>query len=128
MGLVTPVSDVVERVAAELREHGYGGATCTRDERKEYCQCGWSSTQHDHETHLGVVVVEALKPTTIDPEDLWDAHQYVLDWMDSDTCDDTPEHRERLKALAKRLKNASNAAALSTSPWVGVLSEQGSGQ
>lgn len=77
---------------------------------------------------LAAAVVEALKPTTIDPEDLWDAHQYVLDWMDSDTCDDTPEHRERLKALAKRLKDASNAAALSASPWVGVLSEQGSSE
>lgn len=47
----------------------------------------------------------------IDHEDLWDAHQCVLDWRDSDNCDDTPAHRRRLLNLANRLKRAANKAA-----------------
>lgn len=44
-------------------------------------------------------------------EDLWDAHECVLYWRDSDNCDDTPAHRKRLLDLANRLKNAANAQA-----------------
>lgn len=65
-------------------------------------------------THLAGAALEALAKAGLavaDAEDLWDANQYIQDWRDSDTCDDTPEHRQRLTDLAQRLREASNAAA-----------------
>ena len=58
---------------------------------------------------------DRLQPVHVDPEDLWDAGQCVLDWRASDNCDDTPEYRKRLLALAKRLRDASNAVAVAAS-------------
>lgn len=59
-------------------------------------------------------VVEALLSlrgiAIVDAEDLWDAQQCVQDWRDSDNCDDTPAHRRRLTRLARRLRDAANAA------------------
>jgi hypothetical protein len=45
-----------------------------------------------------------LRPVT--PADLDAAATYVWEWARSDNCDDTPEYRAELDALAGRLKAA----------------------
>ena len=68
--------------------------------------------QHQLEAVAAAGLVVLPKAAVVDPEDLWDAQQYVQDWRDSDTCDDTPAHRKRLNDLVRRLRDASNAASI----------------
>jgi hypothetical protein len=83
------------------------------------CWCGRRfDTFAHHADHAASVSLDALAANgyalvQLDFEDLWDAHQYVLDWRDSDTCDDTREHREHLKQLARRLRDAAEHAPVS---------------